>query len=264
MQKSFEQFIKEFQAADLTKRAYEKNLALFDRFLKGKEPDERKVEEYMLDMEGRGSGFCHRKSASFGDQGLFPLAQKTRDPGETRILGILMIRGPKVHNKIPRLIASEEVKAVVAAAGTDYERALIMTIYDAALRIKELMGLLVEDINFKDMEIKITGKGGDEALIPVGQETIEALRKYIGTRQGKVFPQPYYQLAYDLKRVANKAGVRKLHPHELRHARAQNLRDAGVKVEDAQEFLRHKNITTTMRYFRGDPSQLRKKINNAF
>ena len=263
MQKSFEQFIKEFQAADLTKRAYEKNLALFDRFLKGKEPDERKVEEYMLDMEGRGLGSATVNQHLSAIRAYFLWRKKHATP-EKRGYWDLMIRGPKVHNKIPRLIASEEVKAVVAAAGTDYERALIMTIYDAALRIKELMGLLVEDINFKDMEIKITGKGGDEALIPVGQETIEALRKYIGTRQGKVFPQPYYQLAYDLKRVANKAGVRKLHPHELRHARAQNLRDAGVKVEDAQEFLRHKNITTTMRYFRGDPSQLRKKINNAF
>ena len=263
MQKTFVQFIKEFQSATLTKHAYEMNLMLFDRFLKGKEPDERKVEEYLIEMENKGLSSATINQRLSAIRAYF-LYRKKHAPMAERGYWDLMIKGPKVHNKIPRLIPTPEILKVVGAAENDYERALTHTLYDGALRIKELMGLMVENVNFKEKYLKIVGKGGDEELVPVSDETILALKKYIGTRQGKVFPQPYYQLNYDLKRIGNKAGVHKLHPHEFRHARAQNLLDSGVKVEDAQEFLRHKQITRTMRYFRGDPQEIRKKINSAF
>jgi site-specific recombinase XerD len=260
MNKTFETFIEEFQAAPLTKHAYEQNLKLFDRFLKGAEPDERKVEEYLFEMNNTGLSSATINQRLSAIRAYF-LWRKKHAPKNKRGDWDLMIVGPKVHNKIPRLIPSAEILKVVVAAETDYERALTRTLYDAALRIRELMDLQVEDIDFKGMQIKITVKGSDEAWVPVGEKTIEALRKYIGNRQGKVFTQPYYQLNYDLKRLGNRAGVRNLNPQHLLYARAQDLRCQGVDVLDAKEFLRHKRIETTMRYYGTDPKQLNTKKN---
>lgn len=175
-----------------------------------------------------------------------------------------MVEGPKVHNKLVPIFPVEDVLRILEVCQTSYERAFIMTLYDGALRISELMGIQVEDVDFKEKQVKVTRKGENEQMIPLGDETTMALKEYIGNRQGQVFPQPYWKLLYDLKRLGHKAGVHKLHPHLFRHARAQNLRENGVKIEDVKDFLGHKDISTTNRYFQGDPKTLRKKITKAF
>jgi site-specific recombinase XerD len=263
MNKSFEQFVKEYQKSVLTKKAYANSLEMFDRYLKGKEPTERTVEEYMLALEGKGLASASVNRHLSAIRAYF-LWRKKHSPPEKRGYWDLMVEGPKVHNKLVPIFPVEDIIRILDVCQTTYEKAFIMLLYDGALRISELMGIQVEDVDFKEKQVKVTRKGEDEQMIPLGDETTEALKEYIGNRQGLVFPLPYWKLLYDLKRLGHKAGVNKLHPHLFRHARAQNLRENGVKVEDVKDFLGHKDISTTMRYFQGDPKMLRKKITKAF
>jgi site-specific recombinase XerD len=263
MNSSFAKFLDEYQSSELTRKAYRQSLELFDRFLSGKEPTERLVEEFMLSMEKRGmaSSSVNRHLAAIR---AYFLWRKKRSPPDKRGLFDLMVKGPKVHSKLPKAPNAEQITKLRSVCKTPYDRALVMTLYDGALRIAELMGLTDSDVDYTTKAIKILGKGGDEWKIPVGEETLKALQEYIGTRQGKIFTQPYYQLRYDLRKLGNAAGIKGLNPHQLRHARASNLFAQDVSDVYIQELMRHRNINTTRHYIHVQPDQLRKHIPAAF
>lgn len=263
MNSSFTAFLTQFQAAPLTKRAYTQSLDLFDRFLHGAEPTEERVEAYMLNMQGRGlaSGSVNRHLSAIR---AYFLWRKKKAPPEKRGLYDLMVKGPKVHRKLPPVPSTDEVNKVLAVCETPYERALLMTLYDGALRISELECIEAENIDYDNGTVKIVGKGGDEAIVPVGDKTLEALKAYIGGRRGIVFPQKYWEHRRDLRQLARKAGVKAINPHQLRHARASELRAQGVALEDIKDFLRHKNYDTTLIYATLQPVALQKRLTKAF
>lgn len=258
-----DRFIEQYEAAPLTKKSYRQTLDLFQRFLGRSEPTEEKVEQFLhkLQEEGLSSATINRHLSAIRTYFLW---MKKKAPKEKRADFDLVIRGPKMQRKLPPLRTDENVKSIVAITETAFERALVMTIYDGALRIAELMNLQVDDIDFDDGYLKLTRKGGEETRIPVSDATLKALKKYIGTRKGKIFPQPYWRLNYEIKKMGNRAGVKKLTPHQLRHARATDQRRRGVALEDIQEFLGHKNIQTTLIYARLMPTELKRKIPSAF
>jgi len=256
-------FIDRYEAAPLTKKSYRQTLDLFQRFLGRSEPTEEKVEEFMrkLQEDGLSSATINRHLSAIRTYFLW---MKKKAPKERRADFDLVIRGPKMQRKLPTLRTDDNVKSIVAAAKTPFERALIMTLYDGALRIAELMNLQVDDIDFNDGYLKLTRKGGEETRIPVSDATLKVLKKYIGSRKGKVFNQPYWRLNYEIRKLGTRAGIRKLTPHQLRHARATDQRRRGVALEDIQEFLGHKNIQTTLIYARLMPTELKRKIPSAF
>lgn len=263
MTTSIGRFIDEYEAASLTKKAYRQTLELFQQFLMGSKPTEETVEEFIHNLQKNGL------SAASVNRHLSALRayfwwMKKKAPKEQRPDFDLLIRGPKIQQKLPQLRTAEEVKNLVAITETPYERALIMTIYDAALRIAELMNLEAKDIDYDNGLLKITRKGGEETRIPVSDMTLKELKRYTGKREGKVFPQPYWKLHYGIKRLGNKAGIRKLTPHQLRHARASELRRQGVALEDIKDFLGHKQYQTTLIYARIMPSELKKRLPPAF
>ena len=260
---TMDKFIDEYEMALSTRRVYRLALEAFQRFLGPSEPTEEKVEEFMrkLQEDGLSSSSINRTLSTIRTYFLW---MKKRAPKEKRADFDLIIRGPKMQRKLPPLRTDKDVKSIVADAKTPFERALIMTLYDGALRIAELMNLQVHDVDFEDGYLKITRKGGDETRLPVSGITLKALKKYIGSRKGKIFPQPYWRLNYEMKKLGNRAGIKKLTPHQLRHARASDLRRQGVALEDIQEFLSHKNIQTTLIYARLMPTELKRKIPSAF
>jgi integrase/recombinase XerD len=256
-------FINGYEAAPLTKKAYRQSLETFQRFLGRVEPTEEKVEEFMhkLQKEGISSATINRHLSAIRTYFLW---MKKKAPKEKRADFDLIVRGPKMQRKLPPLRTDENVKSIIAVAKTSFERALIMVLYDGALRIAELMNMQVHDVDFDGGYVKITRKGGEEARIPVSGETLKALKKYIGKRKGQIFTQPYWRLNYEINKIANRAGIRKLTPHQLRHARACDLRLHDVALENIQELLGHKNIQTTLIYARMMPTGLKKKIPSAF
>ncbi len=256
-------FIHEYEAAPLTKKSYRQTLDLFQRFLGRSEPTEEKVEEFMrkLQEDGLSSATINRHLSAIRTYFLW---MKKKAPKEKRADFDLIIRGPKMQRKLPPLRTDENVKSIVAAAKTPFERALIMTIYDGALRIAEIMSMQVDDVDFDDGYLKITRKGGEETRIPVSNVTLKALKKYIGNQKGRIFTHPYWRLNYAIRKLGNRAGVKKLTPHQLRHARATDLRRRGVALEDIKDFLGHEQLQTTLIYARMMPTELKRKIPSAF
>ena len=262
-QESIAKFIDEYQVAPLTQKAYRQTLELFSRFVNGSQPSEEKVKEFInqLEKDGLSTASVNRHLSAIR---AYFLWMKKKSPKEKRADFDLIVRGPKVQRKLPQLLSAEEVKSIVEIAETPFERALIMTIYEGALRIAELMNLKVEDIDFDGGFLKVTRKGGEETRIPVSDKTLTALRKHIGRRHGQVFTQPYWRLHYEIGRLGNKAGIRKLTPHQLRHARASDLSRQGVALEDIKDFLGHAQYQTTLIYARLMPAELKRRLPTAF
>lgn len=263
MNKLFAQFLTEYQASPLTKKAYGLSLGLFDRFLAGGEPTERKVEEFMLDMQTRklSSSTINRHLSAIR---AYFLWRRKNAPLKQRYLYDLMVKGPKIHEKLPRVLVGDEVGQLVKVCKNPYEKALVMTLYDGALRVAELMGLDVQDIDYANGVVKITRKGGDERRVPIGDKTLKVLKAYISNRHGKVFPQQYWQLRQDLRKLGKQVGIKDLNPHVLRHSRASDLSADAVPIEAIQELLNHRNINTTRRYIHLQPEQLKKSLSKAF
>ncbi len=260
---SIEAFLNEYEAAPLTKKAYLQSLDLFQCSLGQSDPTEEKVENFLhkLQEKGLSPATINRHLAAIR---AYFLWMKKKAPKEKRADFDLVIRGPKMQRKLPKFRTDDDVKAIVDAAKTPFERALIMTMYDGGLRIAELMNLQVGDIDSIGGFLKITRKGGLETRIPISEITLKALRAYIGRSKGKIFPEPYWKLNYEIKRLGNRAGIKRLTPHQLRHARAIELRRRGVPLEDIQELLSHRNIQTTLIYARIMPTELKRKIPAAF
>lgn len=256
-------FVEEYRVAPLTKKAYQQTLGMFSRFLNGNKPSEEKVEEFLrhLEKEGASPASVNRHLSAIRAYFLF---MKKRAPKELRPDYDLIVRGPKVHRKLPRLLTSKEVNNIVDQAETPFDRALIMTLYDAALRIGELMDLKTEDIDYEGGLLKIIRKGGEETRVPVGDRSLKALREYTRGRHGRVFTQPYWRLNYQIGRLGNRARIRKLTAHQLRHARASDLRRQGVVLEDIKDFLGHAQYQTTLIYARIMPTELKGKLPPAF
>lgn len=260
---TIEKFINEYEMAPSTRRVYRLALEAFQRFLGPSEPTEEKVEQFLhkLHEDGLSSSSINRTLSTIRTYFLW---LKKRAPKEKRADFDLVIRGPKMQRKLPTLRTDDNVKSIIAAVETPFERALIMVIYDGALRIAELMNLQVDDVDFGDGYLKITRKGGEETRIPVSDVTLKALKKYFGHRKGKIFTQPYWRLNYEIRKLGNRVGVKKLTPHQLRHARAIDLRRQGVALEDIKDFLGHKQLQTTLIYARIMPTELKRKIPLAF
>ena len=141
--------------------------------------------------------------------------------------------------------------------------AVLETIYSCGLRVSELCGLRVADIDFSGQIIRVRGKGQKERLVPVGVPALRAIRSYwaslLSPPDGaqpvfcadtkKRSPLNRLQLARRLKKYLIIAGLDPaLTPHKLRHSYATHLLDAGADLRSVQELLGHAHLITTQVY----------------
>lgn len=263
-QDDFDRFISVFQGSELTKKLYSESLATFRKFLGNAEPTQQSVESFVMVLEKRDLSSASVNRHLSAVRAYFRW-KKRMAPPEKKGLWDIDVSGPKIHNKLPRITHQSEITKLLTFCTTAFDEALIRVTYDAALRAIEVRGLDIRDIDFQDALIKITGKGGDESRLPIGQETLAALRRQIGSRRsGPVFDVAPWRISAAITRLTHAAGLKGLTPHQLRHARAQELRRQDVAREDIQMFLRHKDPKTTDRYARLEPTELQRKIPNAF
>lgn len=164
----------------------------------------------------------------------------------------------------------EQLDRVLARADV-VERALILTLYSTGMRISELVGnpssgwkpVLVQDVDFERAEIKrpVTGKGGRKGNVIFmlrTQETLKALKTYLGERRSRAIFSFSRYIAWRLIREAGKRARVNLHPHLLRHATATSMDLKGFPIGVIQATLRHARLDTTGRYFGHRREDLRK------
>ncbi len=203
--------------------------------------------------------------------------------GQVESLPIKNLSLPKAPKRLPKFLTVQQMADLLAApakllasqkekkgAGRPVSAevclrdvAVLETIYSCGLRVSELCGLRVDDINFSEQIVRVRGKGKKERLVPVGEPALRAIQSYWdlllappGASQPvfradttKAAPLSPLQLARRLKNYLVVAGLDPaLTPHKLRHSYATHLLDAGADLRSVQELLGHAHLITTQVY----------------
>jgi integrase/recombinase XerD len=187
---------------------------------------------------------------------------------------LLYLDTPKVWQLIPEVLAYDEVVSLFASVNADTERgirdlAILQLLYAAGLRVSELCGLNIYDLD--DRFVRIKGKGSKERLVPVAAVAVETVDRYLAQRKreeegGREAPLFLSDRGRRISRLAiwkcvkfyaRKAGiVKNISPHTLRHSFATALLDNGADLRVIQELLGHASIATTDRYTHVSQKQL--------
>ena len=179
------------------------------------------------------------------------------------------VESPRFRQSLPEFLSLEEVDRLLQQPDTDTtlglrDRALIELMYSAGLRVSELCGLRVDDVQIESGCLRCVGKGNKERMVPVGRQALAVVQKYLRTARPKLLREgssPYLflnQRCHKLDRITfwkllgaygRKAGLRKaLTPHMLRHSFATHLLDRGADLRSVQIMLGHSDISTTQIY----------------
>ncbi|MEI6949522.1 site-specific integrase [Paraflavisolibacter sp. H34] len=165
---------------------------------------------------------------------------------------------PKKPSKLPQVLAEGEVVSLLMKTGNLKHRALLMTSYSAGLRVSELVGLKIGDIDSKRMMIHIRcGKGKKDRMVPLSPLLLETLRAYFTAYRPKQYlfegekGGPYSTRSAQMVLHAAKeaAGIHKAGSiHGLRHSYATHLLEGGTDIRYIQSLLGHNSMKTTLRY----------------
>ena len=204
---------------------------------------------------------------------------------------------PKLEKRLPKFLTKQQMEALLVApfellkiqktkkAGRPVSQiaalrdvAVLETIYSCGLRVSELCGLRVDDIDWSEQIVRVRGKGKKERLVPIGKPALMAIQDYWNTfkqppggaspiffaETKKRAPLKPVQLARRLKQFLAIAGLDpSLTPHKLRHSYATHLLDAGADLRSVQELLGHAHLVTTQVYTHVTTERLKKAYDAA-
>ena len=192
--------------------------------------------------------------------------------GKTKNNPAGMIQSSKTEKYMPNFLSVDEIFELLQAwndtstAGLR-NRAMLELFYSSGLRLGELAGLNVMDLDFDQALVKVRGKGRKERIVPVGAPARQALQEYLAkTKEVRkknsedVFNSPLFLnlrgariTARSIARIVDEATKkskigRKISPHALRHTFATHLLNAGADLRSIQELLGHESLSTTQKY----------------
>ena len=180
------------------------------------------------------------------------------------------VESPKLGRSLPKTLSEEEVERLIQAPDVDddiglRDRAMLELIYACGLRVSELISLDILNINLRQGVIRVIGKGEKERLVPMGEEALHWIERYINksrpnfikadnkitevflSKRGKAMTRQTFW--YRLKEYAQLASINKeLSPHTLRHAFATHLLNNGADLRTVQMLLGHASLSTTQIY----------------
>ena len=185
-----------------------------------------------------------------------------------------LVPTPKGEKKLPTFLTVDEVIKLVEAPGSDnaYEsrdRAILELLYSCGLRVSELVGVNLSDLDLDSMSVKVLGKGNKERMVPLGSKAESAIKTYLSQRLdlkpkddhlfvnskgGRLSTRSVDRI---IKKYAVISGIPKnISPHVLRHTFATHLLGGGADLRAIQEMLGHKSLSTTQRYTHTSIEQL--------
>ena len=199
---------------------------------------------------------------------------------------VIAIKTPKQDKKLPKFLEYEEVQRLLNTPPADSwlgarDRAILEVLYSTGMRVSELVGLNLEDVDFLGEVIHIRGKGKKERIAPIGSSALQAIQNYIEFRNRRM----QNDSSFDSKVLfANKHGQRlstrsvrrkmdkylreagldpEISPHTLRHSFATHMLNNGADLRSVQELLGHQSISTTQVYTHVTTSKMKDVYDNA-
>lgn len=195
-----------------------------------------------------------------------------RDPAEALTL-------PRIERYLPETLNELQVEQLLEKIDTSAlyglrDRAMLELLYASGLRISELASARLENFNFEERIVRVTGKGNKTRLVPVGRKASEALAAYLSTERPKLVKQrsgseiflsqrgtklTTARIWQIVKKHARRAGLEKksIYPHLFRHSFATHLLGNGADLRIIQEMLGHADISTTQVYTHVDQQRLK-------
>jgi integrase/recombinase XerD len=179
------------------------------------------------------------------------------------------IDSPRIGRRLPGLLSRDEIGRLLAApdprsAPGRRDRAMLELLYATGLRVSELVGLALNDLDLEARVLVARGKGRKERLVPVGAPAAEAVRAYLGGARERILrgrrsrdlfvtarggKMTRHGFAKRLDGWARAAGIaRKVSPHQLRHSFATHLLEGGADLRAVQAMLGHADVSTTQIY----------------
>jgi len=192
------------------------------------------------------------------------------------------VQAPKVKKRLPSTLDVDQMNGLLEGAIPNTmiacrDHAMMELFYSSGLRLAELAGLNIRDVDFGDHLVYVTGKGNKNRVVPVGGKALNALKEWLSKRDELEF---FDQTALFITQQGNRLGVRsiqkrlshwgkqqgisdKVYPHRLRHAFASHMLEASGDLRAVQELLGHADISTTQIYTHVDFQHLAKVYDSA-
>jgi integrase/recombinase XerC len=272
----------EKQASPHTLRSYRNDLEQFCRFLSGPSGD-RRLREALDDLDTRE---IRAYLARLHARGLDPASVARKLAALRSWLRFLVrrgllarnpaadIRAPRAGRKLAAFLPIDEATALLDSGEISVrDRAILELLYATGLRVSELSGLDLDDVDRGEGTVRVLGKGRKERAVPFGGKAAAALDAYLdlrGTARGALFTgrrggRLGVRSLFDVvRRRARAAGLtRRVSPHTLRHSFATHLLDAGADLRAIQELLGHSRLSTTQRYTHVGSAQLMRVYDQA-
>jgi integrase/recombinase XerC len=266
-----------------TQKAYRHDLTSFLAYLEPQQLDVLKVTHLhirgflALQSVDKSAATRARKLAAVKSFYTFLNRRKLVDVNPAR-----RVKTPKLPQRLPRAVPVDEAFALMSAPNAEAllglrDLAMLEVLYGAGLRVAELVGLSLGDVDKKNRVLRVLGKGSKERLCPVHDVAMEALQQWLAVR-GQLLaqkskckcPEAVFlnfrggrltarSVERHLKKyVEQLALARNISPHSLRHSFATHLLAGGADIRSIQELLGHASLSTTQRYTAVSFEQLQK------
>ncbi len=181
----------------------------------------------------------------------------------------IKVEHPKIQRALPASMTEAEVELLLDEPDRNIEleyrdSVMLELLYASGLRVSELVGLEIQQLNLLQGIVRVLGKGGKERLVPLGEEALEALRGYLGSIRPLLVKDPAVSVVFPslrgqkmtrqtfwhrVKLYTTRSGIRKnITPHTLRHAFATHLVNHGADLRVVQLLLGHSDLSTTQIY----------------
>ena len=274
--------------SELTVRRYEQSLRDFESYFKNREGqlswesvDSDVIRDWMESMMDKGDMASTVNSSLSAVRSFFRFALSrglvTHDPS-------YVVKGPKKQKPLPQFVREEEMNRLLDTPqmwqeGFDGLRArtIIILFYETGIRLAELIGLDVADVDFAAHQIKVTGKRNKQRIIPFGEELEKALQEYLSQRNALPLQLEPALILSDKGRRMTRSLVEKIvkqhlsltttlkkrTPHVLRHSFATAMLNNGAGLEDVRLLLGHESVATTQIYTHTTFEQLKRVYENA-
>jgi len=180
-----------------------------------------------------------------------------------------LLETPRLAQKLPEFLSKDEVNRLLSQPDVSRptgirDRAMLELLYASGLRVSELVGLGVFDVNLESGFVRTFGKGSKERLVPIGEKARDAVKAYLSGSRPRLLKggnasnlflnfrgsaltrQGFWKI---IKKYARSAGIKRaITPHSLRHSFASHLLEAGADLRAVQVMLGHADIATTQIY----------------